>query len=585
MIVLRTAYCHECELSCRLIPEIALVPPSLSHSWGHAIPHIGHAIGNNVYLVKYAGNNVYLVRYAGNPAYLTRYTRKPPYIYGGDLGALGGRSAPKMTSSQKGCLARTRDALTLNCRQVLNLMVFFGFMFNYMLRVNLTIAIVKMVEAGNLTAESDPSGAVESVTERMVEEDGRVWFQWDEHKQNLILGSFFWGYLMTELPGGRLAETVGARRVLGVSMLLASLLTLVTPVAANLSYLAIVALRALIGFLLGVTWPSMLPMAAQWIPPADRSKFMSNMMASSLGAAVTMPICGQLLATYGWESTFYATGAVGLAWSLLWFALIYDSPAQHPRISDEERRFIEHALGDTVRSKEKETLPVPWRALLTSGPVWAIVLAHVASIYGFFTVVNQLPTFMKKVLNFNIKENGLASSLPYLGKYLMALGTGVIADFLKSRNKISTTAIRKIFTTFAVGVPGLLMAFQIFAGNTAAASVAIFTLALTFNGAVTAGYLGNGLDIAPNFSGTIFGIANMLSSLGGFLSTLMVGSLTYKNDSYGQWQIIFGILSATYFFGAIIYLILGTGELQEWNSPKNKGEKEPESYPLRTSAA
>ena len=33
----------------------------------------------------------------------------------------------------------------LSCRQVLNLLVFFGFMVNYMLRVNLTIAIVEMV--------------------------------------------------------------------------------------------------------------------------------------------------------------------------------------------------------------------------------------------------------------------------------------------------------------------------------------------------------------------------------------------------------------------------------------------------------
>lgn len=88
------------------------------------------------------------------------------------------------------------------------------------------------------------------VTERITDEDGRTWFAWDEHKQNLILGSFFWGYLMTELPGGRLAEVVGARKVLGVSMLVSSLLTLVTPAAANLSYLALVALRAVIGFLL-----------------------------------------------------------------------------------------------------------------------------------------------------------------------------------------------------------------------------------------------------------------------------------------------------------------------------------------------
>lgn len=44
--------------------------------------------------------------------------------------------------------------------------------------------------------------------------------------------------------------------------------------------------------------------------------------------------------------------------------------------------------------------------------------------------------------------------------------------------------------------------------------------------AVTAGYLGNGLDIAPNFSGTIFGLANTLSSMSGYFSSLMIGELT-----------------------------------------------------------
>ena len=57
----------------------------------------------------------------------------------------------------------------------------------------------------------------------------------------------------------------------------------------------------------------------------------------------------------------------------------------------------------------------------------------------------------------------------------------------------------------------------------------IFTWQLLFNGAVTAGYLGNGLDIAPNFSGTIFGLANTLSSMSGYVSSLMIGELTAEN--------------------------------------------------------
>lgn len=49
-------------------------------------------------------------------------------------------------------------------------------------------------------------------------------------------------------------------------------------------------------------------MASVWVKPMDRSKFMSNMMASALGAALTMPICGYFISWFGWESVFYLTG-------------------------------------------------------------------------------------------------------------------------------------------------------------------------------------------------------------------------------------------------------------------------------------
>jgi len=73
--------------------------------------------------------------------------------------------------------------------------------------------------------------------------------------------------------------------------------------------------------------------------------------ASSLGAALTMPMCGFLIAHLGWESVFYVTGVISIAWSLLWFVLVFDSPSEHPRIADEERRFIENAIGSSGAPK------------------------------------------------------------------------------------------------------------------------------------------------------------------------------------------------------------------------------------------
>ncbi|XP_034952243.1 sialin [Chelonus insularis] len=483
---------------------------------------------------------------------------------------------------------RITDRLT--CRQVLNIMVIFGFMLNYMLRVNLTIAIVAMVYPKNsshsnsteISHECSGIATIVNITQIQNEKlttdvndsnlassllrEGRpqTKYHWDESQANFVLGAFFWGYICTELPGGRLAEVVGAKRVFGYSMLIASVLTLLTPIAATFGYKAAAGLRVVLGFMLGATWPSILPLASVWIPPMERSKFMSNMIASSLGAAITMPICGFLIASLGWESVFYVTGGLSFVWSIVWLVVIFDSPAQHPRITDNERRYIEEAIGNT---SSKKVHAVPWKSIFTSMPVWSIVIIHCCNVFGFFTVINQLPTYMKYILDFNIKENGLLSSLPYIGKYLFALLSAYLGDYLRRTNKLSVTAIRKLFSGICVLTPGFCMILLSQFGCDRVVAVAIFTVALTINGAVTAGFLGNGLDIAPNFSGTIFGLANTLSSFGGYLSTVMVGSLTLGNQTYHQWSIIFWILAGIYIFGACVYLIFGTGELQKWNNP------------------
>lgn len=165
----------------------------------------------------------------------------------------------------------------------------------------------------------------------------------------------------------------------------------------------------------------------------------------------------------------------------------------------------------------------------------------------------------------------------------MAVLASYLADKLRKSGKLSTTATRKVFTSFAIFVPGLLMTVQAFWGINATLSVTVFTISLFFNGAVTAGYLANSLDIAPNFSGTIFGMANTLSSFGGWLSTKIVAVLTAKENTFATWSCVFWILAFTYIFGAIFYLIFGTGKLQKWNNPDDHyGRDDKELQPLKT---
>lgn len=73
-------------------------------------------------------------------------------------------------------------------------------------------------------------------------------YPWDSATQGYLLGAFFFGYLVTQIPGGYLAGHLGGRIFLGGGVLGTAGLTLLTPLAAGLGVPWLFALRALEGF-------------------------------------------------------------------------------------------------------------------------------------------------------------------------------------------------------------------------------------------------------------------------------------------------------------------------------------------------
>ena len=72
-------------------------------------------------------------------------------------------------------------------------------------------------------------------------------FVWDKETQGLVLGSFFWGYLVTQIPGGWLAARFGGKRIFGWCMLATALATLLAPIGARTHHIFLMVLRFIAG--------------------------------------------------------------------------------------------------------------------------------------------------------------------------------------------------------------------------------------------------------------------------------------------------------------------------------------------------
>ncbi|KAL8591613.1 hypothetical protein ACOMHN_030499 [Nucella lapillus] len=546
---------------------------------------------------------------------LTHPSGAKPSSGGGASGLRLSRSRVSMTSIRSVIEKRRKEQyvertpLWNSCRLVLALMGFWAFLNVYAMRVNMSVALVCMINHTALRPDASADAASDAkngyhirganVSESLdsggggggggqrVEweekedrcgdqsgnsslddsEDGE--FTWSKKTQGLILGSFFWGYMTTQIPGGWLGGRFGGKHVYGLFMLACSVVTLLMPLAARLDYRFLMVLRFLAGVGQGVTFPAMNVLWANWAPPLESSQLGSiGYSGSQVGNVVTFPVAG-VLCHYGfdggWPSIFYLLGGVGIIWWVAWCFLVYNSPAEHPRISPEEKAYITASLKGKMTATREGSGHVPWRALLTSGPVWGIILTHTCSNFGTYTFLTNIPTYLKEVLRLDIKQNGLLSAIPYIGFWLMIIVSGQLADWARSRGYLNTTQARKVGNSLGMLLPGTLVSVMGFMScEQSTAAVVLLAVGVAFSGCqYGSGWMVNPVDIAPRYAGLIFGISNTMATIPGFLAPMAIGYIT-KDKTQEQWQIVFFIATAIYVVGAVAYIVLGSGEIQPW---------------------
>ena len=169
--------------------------------------------------------------------------------------------------------------------------------------------------------------------------DGTKEFDWSNSQKANLMGSYFYGYICTQILGAWLSSRYGFKWIIMITILSTSLITLITPFIADLSkdpnyFWILIAPRVFIGLAHGVVYPVLLGCWSLWGPPMERSQLISIYFSgNSLGTCLIYPLGGFLGGSdWGWRSIFYVTGGCGIVWCLLWLFMAFESPSTHPRL-------------------------------------------------------------------------------------------------------------------------------------------------------------------------------------------------------------------------------------------------------------
>lgn len=465
-------------------------------------------------------------------------------------------------------------AAVIPARYMFAFLAAISFAIIYGLKVNLSVAIVAMVNATavhHLGAgdHGDDHEAECPKPEGGAHGDVDGPFVWDEALRGHILGSYFYGYLVAQIPGALLADRFSAKWVMFGAVLANVVGCALTPPACHGAHHSVfLALRVIQGAGAGVTFPAMHIMIANWAPPKERSLIAGVVYAgTALGTVGSTLMAGFLAAFWGWEWVFYSMALLSVPWFIFWAWWVADSPSSAKYISRAERDLITGELGTSVHGGTHLKFPV--RAVFTSLPFWAILVAHFCSNCGWYMILTQLPSFMKHVLQKNIKENAGMSAIPYFLMWVVSIVLGYVLDTLRNKGKITTGGARKIATAIASVIPAACLVGISFIKCDANAGTALIIVAVTSIGAMFVGYLANHIDIAPNFAGMLIAITNTVATVPGIIMPLLIGILTEESQTLRQWSIAFYVTAALYVVMLIFYTLCGSGEEQPWNKSQS----------------
>ncbi len=227
-----------------------------------------------------------------------------------------------------------------------------------------------------------------------------------------VVGVFAIAYGAFEIPSGSLGDRIGARRVLTRIVCWWSAFTCLTGTVSN--YYSLLLTRFCFGMGEAGAYPTTATSISRWFPQAERGgAFGIVWMASQAGAALSPLLVVPIQMRYGWRTSFFLFGLIGMGWCAVWYLWYRDNPGDKPAITRQELDEIGIAPmphGDRL----------PWGGLFRDGNLWALMTLALTYCYGMYFFISWLPTYLAKGRGFGESEL-LLSTVPFV---LGALANG-----------------------------------------------------------------------------------------------------------------------------------------------------------------
>ena len=380
-------------------------------------------------------------------------------------------------------------------------------------------------------------------------------FGWSDSQVGFIFSSFYIGYMLTMALGGYLSDKFGGKLVLGYGVVMWSIFTILTPLAAHNGFFALFIMRVLMGIGEGVTFPAWQSLYARWIPFKERTRAIAFTNSGiSIGTIIGYIGTQMIIISLGWEWAFYIFGIIGLVWFIFWNRNVSSYPAEHKKISSKELEYISENAPSSEPAKK-----IPLKDLLLNKPFLAIVAATFANNWSLFVFLSFLPKFIDNELGIDLESRifVILIIIPSIISVLALNAGGFLADKM-IRNGMKVVKVRKIVNSIGFfGSAFCLFLIPLFESI----SIIIILICITnlFTGAAAGGFGVNHADIGPNSTGTLVGVASTFGMIAGILGNAVSGLVLEITNS---WTLIFYIAASLIVMGGLIYLLYASDQKQ-----------------------